>query len=714
MVYFYIDDKMSEEDIRQQFYTVNDDGSSTCKIPNTEISKIAIGDNGMAQVTFDVYESSVRGYQSVSVTYNPSDPSSMQNIFAMNVGSGGYSDVGIDLDGTALNEESNHITITYHDAYTYNSNTNTAVKDVLSLLSDEYNIEYNRMISSGASAGAQNSANLAILCQDIVEQPIDIMLIDAADDASRFTNHLLSNNELLTLFKENGGTIYAYEADRFSYSSAPSAALAKNNLKKLADAGLNLILVENPKANFHMAPYAISVKSGEVDNLFNNFNQSLIIRQTDGNNDYTLSQCFNGYNQYANENVYKYYSNGEWHKISTFGINRLLNSQYNSLRSKYHNLTQLQTINNVQDLNNMKNISYSDNLPISIEFISATNSTNSVISAISKTTFLNEGFNYQLCESTSIFPDSLNNSNAFLFNTSGKLLTNLAQETVAIERILRNYSYLDKDLAFSAQMLGNGIGGNIIINDATSQSARTIEIDRVYLDSFPTNINIGSVGTINIIDIDNLLVGGELGGIIGNSLQNEIDDANYLKEVLNELINDPSVNGPGWDSVKKHLNNYNSYCDMRINAAHILQEAYKKSLNMIKEYMDPYTELDDSKIDELKENIFTQERIIQHLKTRANYYYYETRYEEGNVKYEYGYQVKVYPYKFLLNQIPAHEEIIDEIQKMLNKLEGLAPIMNEANQIIQDAIYEVNSLYNTPISQINPITVAEYSSVVLI
>lgn len=84
---------------------------------------------------------------------------------------------------------------------------------------------------------------------------------------------------------------------------------------------------------------------------------------------------------------------------------------------------------------------------------------------------------------------------------------------------------------------------------------------------------------------------------------------------------------------------------------------------------------------------------------------------ESSVK---GYQVKVYPYKFLLNQIPAHEEIIDEIQKMLNKLEGLAPIMNEANQIIQDAIYEVNSLYNTPISQINPITVAEYSSVVLI
>ena len=705
---------MNEEEIRAQFYVDNPDGSSTCRISNTEVDNVQVSDGGIAQVTFNIQENPNSTPHQVTITYNPNDTASMQNILTMNVGSGGYADVGTDLDHMALNEGLNHITVTYHNAYTENQNSNLAVKEVLTILNKDYGVEYQSMVSSGASAGAQNSADLALLCQDIVNKPVNIMLIDAADDASRFTNHLLNNPDLLEDFISNGGTVYAYEADKFSQYSPRNVSGAKTNLAKLAEAGVNIVLVENPNADFHMSQYGINVKSGEVYNIFNDFNQEMIVRNTSVTTDYTSQKYFEGYNAYANENIYEYYYDGKWNQTTTLAINRYQNSRYRQMRSDYFNLTQLQDINNLQNIDGFTSLAYSDNLPISVEYKSVADNTNAIINAIGHTSFLNDTFGYQLCQSTSSFPDSLNNSNAFLFNTTGKMLFSLAGETKAIENILRNYSYMDKDLALRAQLLGSGVNEYIITNDELIYDVRPIEIDNIYLDTFPTNIQKGTVGIINVSDINNILENGSLTGVIGNSLQNEINDANYLKEVINNLITNNNIQGPGWDSVLNHLNSYNNYCDMRLKAANILQDAYVRSLNLVKEYMYPDTELDDSKIVELNAQISRQKRIIANLIAKANTFVYQTCYDSWDKEFKNGYQIKVYPFRYLLDRVPIYEEIVDDLTKEVQKLEGLADIMNQANQIVQDAIVEVNNIYNTPVSHINPIIVQDYSSLITI
>ena len=692
---------MSEKEIKAQFYTTDQEGNSTCIIDNAEVKNIETNENGTVQVTFNVVETN-KNNQTLTVTYNPNDKSSMENVLTMIVGSGGYQDVGTDLDGNALNQGLDHITVTYGDAYSENGNTNQAVVDILGTIADKYDVNYENIVTAGASAGAKNTPALSVLCQDLTDNPVNIMLIDAEGDAGPFFDSLRKHPDLLAAIVEDGGTIYAYEADKFRKDGGSNVNGAKTNLAKVADLGANVILVENKNGNFHMAPYGISVKGGEVYNIFNDFNQELIVRITSNTEDYTSNKCFENYNQFVDDNVYEYYYNGEWHKTSTQAINKYQNSLYKDVRSEYYGLSQLSDISVTN--NNVKNLSYSPDAPISIEFKSGVNGTNGIINAIRKTSFINDGVGYQLCESTTSFPDSLNNSNAFLFGITGNLLGNLASETASIENILRNYSYMDMDLARQAEELGNGFD-QLIATNLSFTKTPVVEMDPKYLELFPTNIPVGHAGKINVSDLERMLGDDGVTGIIGQGLQGEISDAENLKATIELLINDPTINGPGWGKVQEHLREYEGYCDLRIQAANILAEAYENSLTLVKEYMYPDTELDDSKLHSLYEKIDAIELKITKLSALVNKCVEVTHtIYRANGKKSY-YTEKTYPYKHYAKNIAAYEEQLEELNKSVQKLEGLPKVINNANKIIQDAIIEVNLLYNAPVSQIKPMQV---------
>ena len=673
---------MSEEEVRQMFYS--EDG--TCLVQNSEVTNVSISENGSVQVTLT--EKNTKGV--FSITYNPNETENMENIFALKVGDGGYTDVGKDFEQYALEQNTGYVAVTFHDPY---SNINDSVKDALEVVSDHYDIEYQHMVAAGASAGADKTVALAVNYQDIVDNPVDIMLIDAANDAGDFINKALKTNEFEE-FNSNGGTIYAYEAEKFSSNSGSNVSLSRPNYVKMIEAGADLVLIENRSANYHMAPYAINVKSGEATNIINGFNPEYLVRDT-SDIGCTFS-AFEDYNKRVDGNIYEVYYDGEWHEISTDDIYAYQTSSLREVKVRYGGLTNISAIN----LNGSTNL----DVPIKTEYSSAVDSTNNIIGAIKGTSFLSENFDYQLSQNGTQFISGLYNSNSYLYGITGNLLGNLASETASIETIIRRYSSMENELAIQAENLGCVITNNPLLNPDFYNNY-TLDINESYFDMFLPNLSPGSVGKINVSDFDSIYSNGSLIGPVAQGLQNEIQDATALKELINVFIDNNCMSGPGWDSIKNHISTYTTYCDLRIKAAEKLQEAYIKAIKMIKEYLYPYEGLDDSKIEELELEHTKLLKVIEDLKFKAERCVYVTQYDAWDKEKKYGYQVKTYPNKHLLDRVPFYQEKADEIKEMIDKLNGLAGVMNEANKIVQDAMFEITKEYAAPIDNITPILI---------
>ena len=544
------------------------------------------------------------------------------------------------------------------------------------------------------------------------------MLLDAKSDQANgkggcqpFVDYLNEHPTIKQDLIDTGSVIYAYEGNN-DITGSPENALAA--LKSASGDGLHVLMIVNPALNAHGGNNSPeeNISNGEVDKIFSGFDIDPSLKELSSGKPENLYYIID-----PNEpDGLKKDANGNTIAVTDDQVSTYLDSSREEVRKAFNGLSSLEHIDIKETpFKNVAATSY-NNSRTSINYDSVVSNTNFVVDSINKTSFVNNDFDYQYCDSTTSFPESLNEANAYLYSTSGDLLKGIANDTKNIEQILLNYAYLDKHLADEAQYLNpeNNYGyytsENIDVNKAQSASDRANMIS-----VFGENLTQGNAGKINLSDLEGMVNGSELLGPIGQGLNNEIEDANDLKEKLENLINSTDIDHPAWNIMKDRLMHYEHCCDLRIAAAEILNDAYVKSLNYVIDYMSPYTDLDDSRIPEYTTRIDNAIAKIAQLEA-ANISLAAVQptpiygYTKTGMPVFYGYDYSAVhaaqaQIKANLNTSEDLRVQLEEDTRVLDKLNGLADALNQANKIVDNALLEVDSLYAKEVSTIDPVFV---------
>ena len=360
---------------------------------------------------------------------------------------------------------------------------------------------------------------------------------------------------------------------------------------------------------------------------------------------------------------------------------------------------------------------------VSVNYNSVIASVNDVINSINNTNFLKNDSTYNAQNSNAQIFGTLDKGENYLHSVSSNLLKQMSIGTSNIGTMLNNYSQLDANLASVALGLNDGLSqGQFGSPSATlqldnSQSFETIAKNSTNL--FSEKSVIGKVGKISVSDLKNIMAGKTA------SLDNEIEDASKLDKSLSNLISSPDIKGSGWDSLRNILENYKGCNQIRSASALKLKEAYEKATKLVSDYIAPDEDIDDSQIPEYVEKIARLESEIQEntnkisslnsqnsslaqVKPEAVY----EKDEEGKqrfVRYDYT------NYNSARAQIDKNNALILEAQGLLDaakaakeeatiyleKLKGLAGIMDQASKIIDDAITDIEGMYASEVYKVD-------------
>ncbi len=263
------------EDYRKyvESYFYKPDGTSL--YPNTTIEDLKINPaNGNVQVTLKTQEFNNNSV-TLTVTCNMTNPNSLANAYVAIPGTGGGGTYGRQSFSTFINQTANesdskYTIATYNSTATYHEVADKTVADILANITGEKN-NVDKAVVSGSSAGGTMTINVVRELKDVVDKPIDIMLIDAAspDDAgcAQFAKTLLrEENKDVLEYLQQGSVIIAYESIRGN--GGPSNA--NKALQSLADKDLKVVMCVNKNYADHTDPEC-QVFAGEVDRVMSGF-----------------------------------------------------------------------------------------------------------------------------------------------------------------------------------------------------------------------------------------------------------------------------------------------------------------------------------------------------------------------------------------------------------------------------------------------------------
>lgn len=175
------------------------------------------------------------------------------------------------------------------------------------------------------------------------------------------------------------------------------------------------------------------------------------------------------------------------------------------------------------------------------------------------------------------------------------------------------------------------------------------------------------------------------GGAIANAialLEGEKADTDKLKIALHSFINGTTeiLTGPAYDAARKKAESYMSTLDTRSRLATELAASLQAALSSMAGYMDGYSELDDSKLPEIENQMSSIRATINQI----IYNYNNTQGSSG------GYSSLIAPY----------EAQYQELDKLKQKLEGLAGADSAAYGKLGSLTGQISS-YETNISMMN-------------
>ena len=350
---------------------------------------------------------------------------------------------------------------------------------------------------------------------------------------------------------------------------------------------------------------------------------------------------------------------------------------------------------------------------VDVTYSTAISGTNAIVSAINATTFPTETMEFK---STSSFLPALNDANKYFFGATETLLKNISNDTQNIENILKNYATIDAQLANNADGLnGSALGGLSGFTNSIAIDKATIMTNYKNLAAtFNNNYTKGKVGSVQMSDINSIYSGGKLSGVIGSGLDAEITSATNLKSQINDLIANNAISAPSWELVKDRLADYSDLCDLRIKSAQMLEQAYADALKLIKDYVDPDEYLDDGEIPEYEAKIAKDEAEVKQLEQEnaelaqvqcvPNTCSDGTTYCGEDCSARDAAQAKIKQNEAKIEALNAE---ITKFKAFVEKLEGLAAIMNQANEIVQNAIAQMEDMYGKKVDEISPVNIQE-------
>ena len=185
----------------------------------------------------------------------------------------------------------------------------------------------------------------------------------------------------------------------------------------------------------------------------------------------------------------------------------------------------------------------------------------------------------------------------------------------------------------------------------------------------------------NIDEINGVLSSG-----VFTTLQNDSKESVATIGTINGFI-DSSNNvlvGEMWDMERQKLQRYNELLTQRANVEMQLQTALTEALQLIKDYMGDDADLDSAKLPELKNTVKQIERQIANIQAMMRETKTVDTYDDEG-KWTGSYEVPALANAALQQQINELQPVLDEANRLVEKIEGLQAIMDRSQAIIDQA-----------------------------
>ncbi len=235
-------------------------------------------------------------------------------------------------------------------------------------------------------------------------------------------------------------------------------------------------------------------------------------------------------------------------------------------------------------------------------------------------------------------------------------------------------------------------------------------------------VESGHVGKISISSLESAI------NAIVPSLNNEVERANGLKTQVNDFMSNIGASnilkGGVWDNVAKNMQNYSNLLDANVKSAGIIEEALKTAMGIVTDYIQgaeasinavkaladygdlaTLNELDDSKLPELTTALTEMQTKIDETEAKVKELE-DSRHmvDDGYTDEKTGEFVKtgehqeppeseIQPYR---DELEKYKQIKETLDTYKGVLEGLAPRVQAAQGIIEQAISKVKNMYENP------------------
>ena len=239
-----------------------------------------------------------------------------------------------------------------------------------------------------------------------------------------------------------------------------------------------------------------------------------------------------------------------------------------------------------------------------------------------------------------------------------------------------------------------------------------------------TKAESGSVGKISIGALESAIT-----AIVPN-LNSEVEKANGLKSTVDDFMSGIGssniLQGGVWEDVKKNMENYHNLLDCNAKAAEYMSEMVKAAMEHVVKYIQDASdeisavskgkygnlasidELDDTKLPELTTAIDEVEKNITELKNKITEMENATHQECNTCDDGKGgttpcdchevhdfTEEDIAPFR---TQLTEAETLKKELDAYKGVLEGLAPRVQEAQEMINEAIDTVKNCYENPVT----------------
>ena len=679
-------------------------------------------DCGNIQIDVNVATKNLAGVpktRAYTITYDANNPDCFDNVFSYMKGAGGDPVYAPEEYAGGINDYYLNDTTHNHVAFFCNGSDGPLPDGATAALVGALSGNDNKRVyvDAGSSAGTQSLPSMALNqldnAKDIYYMSFDAKGQDTppGEPMAKYIAEYIANHPELD---GKVSALYAFESNG-GLTGPPENAVQQLSRIAYEDGIPTYLMVDETKtehAGVNSPDFYIS--DGSIDAFFDTINGNLDGYVSDDDKDGLVGVATaDGGVKVDDLSFYEIEGREDWKNISLTTAG-----------------TAMITLSAAEFLAGLNN--GSSDIDFVIDFNSVRENLNILRNGIGATNL--EGRKPYECVSNSSFPNSLNDGTSFLYGTSKDLMNKMSLDIRSVEKIASLLQETDENTLVNMlnETFGteNLLGANAEINGLAFDANANNHLP----DIFSQIIKEGAVGRISMEDIDGILRGNTLIGSIGKGLEQEIEEANAIKDDINNLLATTNMSGPIWDKLQIRFNDYNNCCDARINASECLQEAYVNALNILRDYYYETADklagsniylggaLDDGQIPVCQATIEQLRADIKSLNAEfdmcmavppirgtgrihvdANGREWEEM-EPNEPEYTNA-QLRAKEITYVI--IPQKNEEIRYNNIYIDQLEGLAQKVNMANEVVTTAIDNIQASYTSMVSSIQPIMIAD-------